>query len=213
MFVGICDICIKSCAMEELIPKVFNAYCEEYERILKVFTPYPDPKRHSLHEVNQVAKFQKIYELTCGSENVITWLELGIKGIDQENNRTSRIDGFIADMDRQIIIFIEAKRLSRDKNIDGLYDDLNRAQKIKASDIKGPEFNANFFSGFSAYCVLLADFCTDHHQLSPENKPKIIGDKGKVEYSENMKKICLNEPTEINENYYLMYALHKIEGF
>jgi hypothetical protein len=28
-----------------------------------------------------------------------------------------------------------------------------------------------------------------------------------------MKKICLNEPTEINENYYLMYALHEIEGF
>ena len=183
--------------MEELIPKVFNAYCEEYERILKVFTPYPDPKRHSLHEVNQVAKFQKIYEQKCGSENVITWLELGIKGIDQENNRTSRIDGFIADMDRQIIIFIEAKRLSRDKNIDGLCDDLNRAQKIKASDIKGPEFNANSFSGFSAYCVLLADFCTDHHQLSPEN----------------MKKIDWNKPTKINENYYLMYALYEIEGF
>lgn len=195
--------------MEELIPKVFNAYCEEYKRILKVFTPYPDPKRHSLHEVNQVAKFQKIYEQKYGSKNVITWLELGIKGIDQENNRTSRIDGFIADMDRHIIIFIEAKRLSRDKNIDGLYDDLNRAQKIKASDIKGPKS----FSGFRAYCVLLADFCTDHHQLSPENKPKIIGVEGKVEYSENMKKICLNEPTEINENYYLMYALHKIEGF
>ena len=197
MFVGICDICIKSCAMKELIPKVFNAYCEEYERILKVFTPYPDPKRHSLHEVNQVAKFQKIYEQTCGSENVITWLELGIKGIDQENNRTSRIDGFIADMDRHITIFIEAKRLSRDKNIDGLYDDLNRAKKIKASDIKGPEFNANSFSGFSAYCVLLADFCTDHHQLSPEN----------------MQKISLNKPTKINENYYLMYALYKIKGF
>ena len=183
--------------MEELIPKVFDAYCEEYQGILKVFTPYPDPKRHSLHEVNQVAKFQKIYEQKCGSENVITWLELGIKGIDQENNRTSRIDGFIADMDRHIIIFIEAKRLSRDKNIDGLYDDLNRAQKIKASDIKGPEFNANSFSGFSAYCVLLADFCIDHHQLSPEN----------------MQKISLNKPTKINENYYLMYALYKIEGF
>lgn len=200
--------------MKGIISKVFNAYCEEYERILKVFTPYPDPKRHSLHEVNQVAKFQKIYEHTYGSENVITWLELGIKGIDQENNRTSRIDGFIADMDRQIIIFIEAKRLSRDKNIDGLYDDLNRAQKIKASHIKGPEFKADYFSGFSAYCVLLADFCTDHHQLSPENMPKIMGrGEGEVECSENMKKICLNEPTEINENYYLMYALHEIEGF
>ena len=117
-------------------------------------------------------------------------------------------------MDRHIIIFIEANRLSRDKNIDGLYDDLNRAQKIKASDIKGPEFNADSFSGFSAYCVLLADFCTDHHQLSPENMPKIMGrGEGKVECSENMKKICLNEPTEINENYYLMYALHEIEGF
>lgn len=197
MFVGICDICIKSCAVKELISKVFNAYCKEYERILEVFTPYPDPKRHSLHEVNQVAKFQKIYEQECGSENVITWLELGIKGIDQENNRTSRIDGFIADMDRQIIIFIEAKRLSIDKNTDGLYDDLNRAQKIKASDIKGPEFNANSFSGFSAYCVLLADFCTDHHQLSPEN----------------MEKISLNKPTKITENYYLMYALYKIKGF
>ena len=100
-------------------------------------------------------------------------------------------------MDRHIIIFIEAKRLSRDKNIDGLYDDLNRAKKIKASDIKGPEFNANSFSGFSAYCVLLADFCTDHHQLSPEN----------------MQKISLNKPTKINENYYLMYALYKIKGF
>ena len=114
-------------------------------------------------------------------------------------------------MDRHIIIFIEAKRLSRDKNIDGLYDDLNRAKKIKASDIKGS--NANSFSGFSAYCVLLADFCTDHHQLSPENKPKIMEDKEKVEYSGNMKKISLNKPTKINENYYLMYALHKIEGF
>ena len=199
--------------MEELIPKVFDAYCKEYERILKDFTPYPDPKRHSIHEVNQVSKFQKIYEQLCDSENVITWLELGIKGIDQENNRTSRIDGFIADMDRHIIIFIEAKRLSRDKNIDGLYDDLNRAQKIKASDIKGPEFNANSFSGFRAYCVLLADFCTDHHQLSPENKPKIMEDEEKVEYSGNMKKISLNKPTKINENYYLMYALHEIEGF
>ena len=200
--------------MEELIPKVFDAYCEEYKRILKDFTPYPDPKRHSIHEVNQVSKFQKSYEQLCKSKKVITWLELGIKGIDQENNRTSRIDGFIADMDRHIIIFIEAKRLSRDKNIDGLYDDLNRAQKIKASDIKGPEFNADSFSGFSAYCVLLADLCTDHHQLSHENMPKIMGrGEGKVECSENMKKICLNEPTEINENYYLMYALHEIEGF
>ena len=200
--------------MEELIPKVFDAYCKEYERILKDFTPYPDPKRHSIHEVNQVSKFQKSYEQLRKSEKVITWLELGIKRIDQENNRTSRIDGFIADMDRQIIIFIEAKRLSRDKNTDGLYDDLNRAKKIKASDIKGPEFNADSFSGFSAYCVLLADFCTDHHQLSPENMPKIMGrGEGKVECSENMKKICLNEPTEINENYYLMYALHEIEGF
>lgn len=199
--------------MEELIPKVFDAYCKEYKRILKDFTPYPDPKRHSIHEVNQVSKFQKIYEQLCDSENVITWLELGIKRIDQENNRTSRIDGFIADMDRHIIIFIEAKRLSRDKNIDGLYDDLNRAKKIKASDIKGPEFNADSFLGFSAYCVLLADFCTDHHQLSLGNKSKIMGGEGKVECSENMKKICLNEPTEINENYYLMYALHEIEGF
>ena len=199
--------------MEKLIPKVFNDYCEEYKRILNDFTPYPDPKRHSLNEVNQVAKFQKIYELTCGSDNVITWLELGIKGIDQENNRTSRIDGFIADMDRQIIIFIEAKRLSRDKNIDGLCDDLNRAQKIKASDIKGSQNNANSFSGFSAYCVLLADFCTDHHQLSPENKPKIMEDKEKVEFSENMKKISQNKPTKITENYYLMYALYKIKGF
>ena len=195
--------------MEELIPEVFDAYCKEYKRILKVFTPYPDPKRHSLHEVNQVAKFQKIYEQECGTENVITWLELGIKGIDQENNRTSRIDGFIADMYRQIIIFIEAKRLSRDKNIDGLCDDLNRAKKIKASDIKGPKS----FSGFSAYCVLLADFCTDHHQLSPDNKQKIMEDKEKVELSGNMKKISLNKPTKINENYYLMYALYEIEGF
>jgi len=200
--------------MNTLISQVFDKYCAEYERVLKQFTPYPDQSRHSIHEVNQVAKFQKIYEKKCRSKNVITWLELGIKGIDQENNRTSRIDGFIADMDRHIIIFIEAKRLSRDKNIDGLYDDLNRAQKIKASDIKGPEFNADSFSGFSAYCVLLADFCTDHHQLSPENMPKIMGrGEGKVECSENMKKICMNEPTEINENYYLMYALHEIEGF
>jgi hypothetical protein len=166
--------------MEELIPKVFDAYCKEYERILKDFTPYPDPKRHSIHEVNQVSKFQKIYEQLCDSENVITWLELGIKRIGQENNRTSRIDGFIADMDRHIIIFIEAKRLSRDKNIDGLYDDLNRAQKIKASDIKGPEFNADSFLGFSAYCVLLADFCTDHHQLSLGNKSKIMGAREKL---------------------------------
>ena len=195
--------------MKELVPKFFNAYCEEYKRILNVFTPYPDPKRHSLHEVNQVAKFQKSYEKHCKSKKVITWLELGIKGID----RTSRIDGFIADMDRHIIIFIEAKRLSRDKNIDGLYDDLNRAQKIKASDIKGPGFNANSFSGFSAYCVLLADFCTDHHQLSPENKQKIMEYKEKVEYSGNMKEISLSKPTKINENYYLMYVLYKIKGF
>lgn len=199
--------------MNTLISQVFDKYCAEYKRVLQQFTPYPDQSRHSLHEVNQVATFQKIYEQERRPKNVITWLELGVKALNEGNNRTSHIDGFIADMDKKTIIFIEAKRLSRDKNIDGLYDDLNRAQKIKASDIKGPEFNANSFSGFSAYCVLLADFCTDHNQLSPENRQKIMEDKEKVEYSGNMKKISLNKPTKINENYYLMYALYKIEGF
>ena len=187
--------------MNTLISQVFDKYCDEYERVLQQFTPYPDQSRHSLHEVNQVAKFQKIYEQERRPKNVITWLELGVKALNEGNNRTSHIDGFIADMDKKTIIFIEAKRLSRDKNIDGLCDDLNRAQKIKASDIKGPEFNANSFSGFGAYCVLLADFCTDHHQLSPENRPKIMEDKEKVEYSGNMKKISLCKPRKISDNY------------
>lgn len=202
--------------MNTLISQVFDKYCAEYKRVLQQFTPYPDQSRHSLHEVNQVATFQKIYEQERRPKNVITWLELGVKALNEGNNRTSHIDGFIADMDKKTIIFIEAKRLSRDKNICGLCEDLTRVKKIKAFNINGPDFQSDTFSGFTAYCVLLADFCNDHHHLSSENMPLIVGKDEKetqVECSEDMKKISLCKPRKISDNYYLMYALHEISNF
>ena len=191
-----------------VVPKVFEAYCKEYEMILSKLTPYPDRNRHSIHEVNQVVNFQKAYGKDRDPEKVITWLELGVKGLIEESNRTSRIDGLIVDFDNTAIILIEAKRLSRENNIARLIDDYQRAKNIKSTDIKGPGFAENAFCGYDVYCLLLADFCTDHNQLSEDSVLHITGEKS----TERMKTICMKS-LPIQDNYYLMYALHHLTKF
>lgn len=138
----------------KLIDKVFNEYCDSFNRslnCLKVW-PWTDDKT-VIHESNQVHRFLDAYQKT--GKNIITWMELPVY---QDQKSLAHIDAFIVDNDNKLIFFIEAKRFSKPAQVESLQADVNRLFKI-AHKIY---LDKNRFKGLSlleydSYMISLAD--------------------------------------------------------
>ena len=144
--------------MKEFIAQVFDAYCQAYDKALNAqgFQPWLD-KRKSIHESNQVHTFLETYKAI--GKNIITWMELPVsyKG-GYLKPQLAHIDGFIADYDRKRIIFIEAKRFSRETQFKSLNDDIRRLYDIREEIYVGDSLfkGINLFD-YDAYVLFLAD--------------------------------------------------------
>ena len=138
--------------MEKLIKQVFKVYCGAYKKVLNKhhFEPWNEP-RHTIHESNQVRTFMEAYKSKV--DDVITWMELPIS----YNGGTAHIDGFIADFKNKSIIFIEAKRFSRETQIDSLKKDVKRIYELNGEIYGKERFKGLMLSEFEAYTLFLAD--------------------------------------------------------
>ncbi len=146
----------------DLVHEVFRSYCDSYREALNTlgFEPWTI-SRKTIHESNQVRRFLNAYEGT--GKNIITWMELPVpfEG-GKMKAETAHIDGFIADRDRRLIFFIEAKRFSRESQVRSLKKDMKRifniSQKIYVGDGR---FKGLDLFKFDAYALALADIWSD----------------------------------------------------
>lgn len=152
--------------VKDFIKTVFERYCDFFSFLLDenrnnsfTFKPWQnawkDENRRSVHESNQVSKFLEAYKAVSNdSAKVLTWMELPIK---IPSNKTHHIDGFIVDNNRKEIFFIEAKRNSRQSNIESLREDVkllfDRREDINREDT----FKGLPRSEFVFYIICLVD--------------------------------------------------------
>lgn len=110
------------------IAKVFKDYSEAYKHILNSFQPCLGTKQ-TINEANQVHQFLDAYKRKY--PDAITWMELPLKDVNKDGALyTARIDGFIVSPKPARIIFIEAKRFSRENKVDSLKEDVERLKRI-----------------------------------------------------------------------------------
>lgn len=110
------------------IAKVFKDYSEAYKHILNSFQPCLGTKQ-TINEANQVHQFLDAYKRKY--PDAITWMELPLKDVNKDGALyTARIDGFIVCPKPARIIFIEAKRFSRENKVDSLKEDVERLKRI-----------------------------------------------------------------------------------
>ncbi len=110
------------------IAEVFKDYSGAYKHILNSFQPCLGTKQ-TINEANQVHQFLDAYKRKY--PDAITWMELPLKDVNKDGALyTARIDGFIVSPKPARIIFIEAKRFSRENKVDSLKEDVERLQRI-----------------------------------------------------------------------------------
>ena len=194
--------------MKGHIKQVFKVYCELYDKALNSlhFEPWNEP-RHTIHESNQVRTFMEAYKSKV--DDVITWMELPVS----YNGGTAHIDGYIADLENKSIIFIEAKRFSRESQIDSLQKDVKRIYELN-EEIYGKElFKGLKLSDFDVYTLFLADIWEERGEwavkLAKEWKPKDKLDCGKEKFLDNdIKRIMtIRDAKNVSSGYYLTYTL------
>jgi hypothetical protein len=144
-------------------------------------------------------------------KDVITWLELPISTQDSNGNKsTAHIDGFIIDFENKRIIFIEAKRFSRENRVDSLIDDVKRIKTIlddahsKDKDHKIRDLNID---EFEVRALFLADVWRKNKLYNnwKSNMEKLLD--GGMEFVVDSDLDGNPDIIEINEEYALLYAL------
>lgn len=229
--------------VKKIISTVFDGYCEEYKNVFRVFEPWakykhvPESKsgdefRFSIHECNQVVKFQSVYKGV--SDGVLTWVEFPIRynGDMNKQDETIHVDGIIVDRNRKAIYFIEAKRLTKKQGFDYVANDIKRImQHGKNHDLKC-RLKAEYEFDGSFYCLILADFWREHNTIGKAYKEKEEANAkldwaGKVlpyimgEVAKELEKETRSQPELIDKNivdikdndYHLAYALFKLPDF
>lgn len=195
--------------MKEFLQTVFDTYCKKYSFILreKEFKPLNE-KRGTFHESNQVRFFLNAYEQQGG--NVITWTELPVIQLRHRTKaKTAHIDGFIVDLDRKALIFVEAKRFSREIRIDELKDDINRLFVIRNEYyLKEEKFKGLDLLGFDAYAVALADLWMDDEKWKEKVFPCWEKKAGILENGEAS--TLLAKEREIIPDYHLLFAVQPL---
>lgn len=225
--------------VKEFISTVFDVYCGEYENVFRVFEPWakyehvPESKsrdefRFSIHECNQVVKFQSVYKGV--SDGVLTWVEFPIRYNEDKNMQddTIHVDGIIVDRNRKEIYFIEAKRLTKKQGFDYVANDIERIMRHgKKHDLKRrlkAEYEIN--GDYKFYCLILADFWQEHNTIGKSYKkpdgvidweykalPYIMEEVVKKlakETGSQLELISKNIGDVKGYNYYLAYALFKL---
>jgi len=230
--------------VKDFISTVFDGYCEEYKNVFRVFEPWakyehvPESKsgdefRFSIHECNQVVKFQSVYK--GGSDGVLTWMEFPIRYNEDKNKQddTIHVDGIIVDRNRKEIYFIEAKRLTKKQGFDYVANDIERIMRHgKNHDLKRRLKAEYEFNGYTFYCLILADFWREHNTIGKayktDNKsdgvidwekevlPYIMGKVAKNPEMETRSQLELIDQNivDIKDNdYHLAYALFELPDF
>ena len=231
--------------VEKFISTVFCNYCEEYKNVFSVFEPWAkykhvpksksgDEFRFSIHECNQVVKFQSVYK--GGSDGVLTWVEFPIRYNEDKNKQddTIHVDGIIVDRNRKEIYFIEAKRLTKKQGFDYVANDIKRMMRHgKNHDLKlRPKAEYEFDGNYTFYCLILADFWREHNTIGKTYKtdkksdgvidwkekvlPYIMGKVAKNPEKETRSQLKLIDKNivDIKDNdYHLAYALFELPDF
>ena len=219
---------------------MFDGYCEEYKNVFRVFEPWvkyehvPESKsgdefRFSIHECNQVVKFQSVYKGV--SDGVLTWVEFPIRynGDMSKQDDTIHVDGIIVDRNRKAIYFIEAKRLTKKQGFDYVANDIKRImQHGKNHDLKRRLKAEYEFDGYTFYCLILANFWREHNTIGKTYKKSdgVIDWEKVVLYimdkvAKNLGKETRSQPKLIDKNivdikdndYHLAYALFELPDF
>ena len=189
-------------AITDDLQLVFKHYCNTYKEIFQDFKPWIGTKR-TINEANQVHHFLEAYkDLFPGA---ITWMELPIP--DRNSNKkayTARIDGFILSQVQKRIIFIEAKRFSRENKVESLKEDAIRIRRIldKIFNEENGKLKNIDLNHYEIAALFLAD--------AWDKKPEIVNhlDKHLKELEvEGLTRIDKSEPCSIGEGYHLMYRL------
>lgn len=225
--------------VKKIISTVFDGYCEEYKNVFRVFEPWAkykhvpksksgDEFRFSIHECNQVVKFQSVYKGV--SDGVLTWVEFPIRynGDMSKQDDTIHVDGIIVDRNRKAIYFIEAKRLTKKQGFDYVANDIKRImQHGKNHDLKS-RLKAEYEFDGSFYCLILADFWREHNTIGKAHKKS----DGMIDWKENvlyiMGEVAKNPEMETrsqpklidqsivdikDKDYHLAYALFELPDF
>ena len=224
--------------VKEFISTVFDVYCREYENVFRVFEPWakyehvPESKRgdefrFSIHECNQVVKFQSVYK--GGSDGVLTWVEFPIRYNEDKNKQddTIHVDGIIVDRNRKAIYFIEAKRLTKKQGFDSVVNDIERITRHgNKHDLKRRlKAEYEFDGNYTFYCLILADFWREHNTIGKAYKTDKKSD-GVIDWEKRVLSYIMGEVAnsqlelinqsivDIKDNdYHLAYALFKLPDF
>ena len=232
--------------VKKFISTVFSNYCEEYKNVFSVFEPWAkykhvpisksgDEFRFSIHECNQVVKFQSVYK--GRSDGVLTWIEFPIRYKEDKNKQdgTIHVDGIIVDRNREAIYFIEAKRLTKKQGFDYVANDIKRImQHGKKDDLKDRLKAGYKFDGYTFYCLILADFWREHNTIGKTYKEELKGD-AKLNWADkvlpyiqnkvNEETSGMTQPELVSQdiqhidmgdkalNYHLAYALFELTDF
>ena len=230
--------------VKKFISTVFCNYCEEYKNVFSVFEPWAkykhvpksksgDEFRFSIHECNQVVKFQSVYK--GRSDGVLTWIEFPIRYKEDKNKQdgTIHVDGIIVDRNREAIYFIEAKRLTKKQGFDYVANDIKRImQHGKKDDLKDRLKAGYKFDGYTFYCLILADFWREHNTIGKAYKTDKKSDgvidwegevlsyiRDKVAKNPEVKtrsqlELIAQSIVDIKDNdYHLAYALFELPDF
>lgn len=185
--------------MKEIVQKSFENVVAEYKSFFNKF--YPGKKSAGFNELNQVSKFSHHYKIA--NQDSLVWLELSFGGSD------GRVDGLIIDIQRDAVIFIEAKRLSDSRKIKSISKDLARACEINnRKKLLYDENNEQLLSLKNNYVLILVDIWDES-----KNKHKLINDwttDNPINFPANAKEVThyISEP--LIGNYHLAYSLYKI---
>ncbi len=182
------------------ISEVFKDYCKAYNQILTSFQPCLGTKQ-SINEANQVHQFLDAYKKKY--PDAITWMELPIKDVREDGSfYTARIDGFIVVQKPARIIFIEAKRLSREKKVDSLREDVKRMKRILEQNYSGDRKIKNLnLDDYDVTALFLADVWCKKVELY--NKWESYLESLKIEGMTILDK----NKAEVSNGYMLMYVM------
>lgn len=182
------------------IAKVFKDYSKAYKHILNSFQPCLGTKQ-TINEANQVHQFLDAYKRMY--PDAITWMELPLKDVKEDGSLyTARIDGFIVTPKPARIIFIEAKRFSRENKVDSLKKDVERIKRILEKAYSGGRKIKNLnLDDYEVGALFLADVWGKKVEIDANWKSHLKSLK-----TDRMK-ILDRKKAKVGNGYALLYAL------
>lgn len=183
----------------DFFENVFNRMVERYQIILENY--YPAFQSNGFTERNLTFNFCNSYfELSSNfNDDVLIWQEVPIKNLNS-NKLNNHIDSLIIDINKKILIFIEAKRIRNIKTYNLLKEDISRV--LKNQNI--PPFED--ISLFEKYGLFLTDIWTSK---AKKDKRKDI----KIQMEQDFNRDCtlVYNPDNIDyEDYYINYKIIKL---